>query len=248
MAITSFATTDWGLLWVWFNFFLYLLVFGFSLYANCNFNTVVVGLIYFVPLFPFGFDPENIARVVLVSIQNTVFGIIELVIFVLTVKPSDARLDSAHVKQFLGHTLPIAVALIGLSFFSRNNTVQVPHIEWWIVLTVFLLGSLFRVLAVFQLGRSGFKFDIVFREEQKLMTAKLYSLMRHPSYTAMMMVIFAYALTTHDFLAGSLGLIIAWFGFQYRIYHEEKALEQQFGEEYRVYKGRTGMWIPRRIG
>ncbi|QPJ63129.1 MAG: isoprenylcysteine carboxylmethyltransferase family protein [Candidatus Nitronauta litoralis] len=244
MDISSFSAHDLGLFWVWFNFLLYCLVFAFSLYANYNFNTVVVGLIYLVPLVPFGFDPVNLTRVILVSIQNTVFGVIELVIFVLTVKPNDARFDSAHVKQFLGHTLPIAAALIGLSYYARGNIVEVTCYEWWTILIVFLLGSLFRVLAVFQLGRSGFKFDIVFREEQKLMTGQLYSWMRHPSYTAMMVVIFSYALTTHDFLAGSFGLIVAWCGFQYRIYHEEKALKQQFGEEYRLYRGRTGMWFP----
>ncbi len=239
-------TFDLGLSWIWFNFLLFLLVFGFSLYANFNFNTIVVGLIYLAPLVPIGIDPASMGRVILVSIQNTVFGVIELVIFVLTVRAGDARFDAVHVKQFLGHTMPIAAALIGLSYFSREVRDPVMLWEWWLILTVFLLGSLFRVLAVYQLGKSGFKFDIVFREEQKLMQGKLYSLMRHPSYTAMMVVIFAYALTTHHLLAGLLGLLSAWIGFQYRIYHEEKALAEQFGQEYAMYQAKTGMWFPRR--
>ena len=63
----------------------------------------------------------------------------------------------------------------------------------------------------------------------------------------MMVVIFAYALTTHNLIAGLLGMIVAWFGFQYRIYHEEQALEQQFGNDYLDYKSSTGMWVPRRF-
>ncbi len=246
MDLAHISSLNIGLLWVWFNFALFLLVYGFSLYANLNFNTIVVGLIYLAPLVPVGLDPWNLERVILVSIQNTVFGVIELVIFVFTVQPTDARLDSAHVKQFLGHTLPIAVALIGLSYVSRASQVPVTFIEGCVILSIFIFGALFRVLAVFQLGKSGFKFDIVFREEQKLMTEKLYSKIRHPSYTAMMVVIFAYALTTHNLLIGLLGLVIGWFGFQYRIHYEERALEQQFGEDYLTYKNRTGMWLPRR--
>lgn len=246
MGFVSAVTFDIGLSWIWFNFLLFLLVFGFSLYANFNFNTIVVGLIYLAPLVPLGVDPASLGRVLLVSIQNTVFGVIELVIFVLTVRPGDAKFDAAHIKQFLGHTLPIAMALIGLSFFSRGVHDPVMLWEWWLILAVFLFGSLFRVLAVYQLGKSGFKFDIVFREEQKLMMGKLYSLMRHPSYTAMMVVIFAYALTTHNLLAGVLGLFSAWVGFQYRIFHEEKALSGRFGQEYSAYQAKTGMWLPRR--
>ncbi len=246
MEIGHFTSYDIGVFWIWFNFLLYLSAFGFSLYANYNFNTIVVGLIYLAPLIPIGIDPDNLTRMILVSIQNTVFGVIELVIFVLTVKPTDTGLDRPHIKQFLGHTLPIAGALIGLSYVSRGTSVPVTPFEWWAILTIFLLGSIFRGLAVYQLGKSGFKFDIVFREGQKLMTANLYSLMRHPSYTAMMVVIFSYALTTHNLIAGFLGMIVAWFGFQYRIYHEEQALELQFGKDYLSYKSRTGMWVPRR--
>ena len=248
MDFTVIIPQEIGTLWVGFNFALYLCVFGFSLYANLNFNTVVVGLIYLAPLAPVGLDPENLTRVVLVSVQNTVFGVIELVIFVLTVKPSDATFDREHIQQFFGHTLPIAAALIGLSWYARLSPEPVTWVEGLTVLLVFLAGAVFRVLAVYQLGTSGFKFDIVFREEQKLMTLKLYSRMRHPSYTGMMVVIAAYALTTGSFYAAALGLFSAWVGFQYRIHHEELALEKQFGEAYRQYRSATGMWWPRKQG
>ena len=102
-----------------------------------------------------------------------------------------------------------------------------------------------RVIAVCQLGAQAFKFDIVFREQQTLRTEKLYSWIRHPSYTAMMIVILAYALTTHHWLAGGFGLASAWFGFQYRIHHEEKALLEQFGDKYAEYRNKTGMWFPK---
>ena len=237
----------WAYWWILANFLIYLAVFGVALCINANFTIMMVGMIYLVPLIPIGWEPVIGPRFVMQSIHNMVFGVIELVIFVITVKPADATFDRAHVKQLLGHTLPIAVALIGLSYVSRMSDVPLGQMELTTIMTVFVAGSIMRVMAVYQLGSQAFKFDIVFREQQTLRTEKLYSWIRHPSYTAMMVVILAYALTTHHWFAGGLGLASAWFGFQYRIYHEEKALLEQFGEDYVVYRNKTGMWFPKRM-
>jgi len=237
----------WAFWWILANFLIYLTVFVVALCINYNFNIIMVGMIYLLPLIPVGWESAIGPRFVVQSIHNMVFGVIELVIFVITVKPTDAAFDRAHVKQLLGHTLPIAAALIGLSYFSRMSDVPFAKLELAIIMTVFLAGSILRVMAVYQLGPQAFKFDIVFRDQQTLRQEKLYGWIRHPSYTAMMIVILAYALTTHHWLAGGLGLASAWFGFQYRIHHEEKALLEQFGEEYVEYRSKTGMWFPKII-
>ena len=235
----------WAYWWILANLLIYLAVFGVALCINANFTIMMVGMIYLVPLIPIGWEPVIGPRFVMQSIHNMVFGVIELVIFVITVKPADATFDRAHVKQLLGHTLPIAVALIGLSYVSRMSDVPLGQFELAIIMAVFVAGSTLRVMAVYQLGSQAFKFDIVFRDQQTLRTEKLYSWIRHPSYTAMMIVILAYALTTHHWLAGGLGMALAWFGFQYRIHYEEKALQEQFGEDYVAYRSKTGMWLPK---
>jgi protein-S-isoprenylcysteine O-methyltransferase Ste14 len=237
----------WAYWWILANFLIYLAVFGVALCINTNFTIFMVGMIYLLPLIPIGWEMAIEPRFVVQSIHNMVFGVIELVIFVITVKPADATFDRAHVKQLLGHTLPIAAALIGLSYVSRMSDVPLGQMELTTIMTVFVAGSIMRVMAVYQLGSQAFKFDIVFREQQTLRTQKLYSWIRHPSYTAMMIVILAYVLTTHHWFAGGLGLASAWFGFQYRIYHEEKALLEQFGEDYVAYRNKTGMWFPKRM-
>ena len=244
----AWLVEDWAFRWILGNFLIYISVFVVALRINYNFNIVMVGMIYLLPLIPFGWGSAIGPRFVLQSTQNMVFGIIELVIFVVTVKPADATFDRAHVKQLLGHTLPIAAALIGLSYVSRMSDVPMGRYEWVVIVSVFLVGSVMRVMAVSQLGSQAFKFDIVFRDQQTLRQEKLYRWIRHPSYTAMMIVILAYALTTHHWVAGGMGLVSAWFGFQYRIYHEEKALLAQFGEEYAAYRSRTGMWFPKITG
>ena len=231
-------------LWIYSNFVLFLLAFLIALYINFNFNTVMVGLIYLLPLIPAGLEAENAVRFLIVSFQNTVFGLIELVLFVITVRSADAAFDKDHIKQLIGHTLPIAVALMGLSFVSRMTPIPVTWVELGAIMFVFFAGSIMRVIATYQMG-ARFKFDIVFREEQTLKTDQLYAYMRHPSYTAMMLVILAYAMNTHHWVIGGVGVVLGWLGFQYRIYHEENALKQQFGEEYLKYRLKAGMWLPR---
>ncbi|MFQ5671720.1 MAG: methyltransferase family protein [Nitrospinales bacterium] len=230
---------------VYGNFVFFLAAFLAALYLNLNFNTVLVGLIYLIPMTPLGLNPENAVRVHLVSFENLIYGLIELAVFVITVRKTDLTFDREHIRQLLGHTLPIAAALMGLSFVSRMTMTPVTGLELVLIGGVFLAGAGMRILAIRQLGGTGFKFDIVFRDEQKLKTDQLYGYMRHPSYTAMMLVILAYALTTHNAWAGGAGMLAAWFGFQFRVNYEEKALAERFGKEYSRYRAATGMWFPK---
>ena len=227
------------------NFFLFMFVFAICVCINFNYNAVMVGMIYLIPLVPFGLTQANALHFITVSFQNLFFGVIELVIFTITVKKSDTTFDEGHIKQLLGHVLPVTAALWGLSFVGRSATTPMTKLELiWIAL-VFLIGSLLRILAVRQIGLKAFKFDIVFRENQRLKTDQLYRWVRHPSYFAMMIVIFAYSMNTHNLIVSLLGLLSAWFGFFYRIIYEERALEVRFGEDFRRYKAKTGMWFPK---
>ncbi|MCH2390620.1 MAG: isoprenylcysteine carboxylmethyltransferase family protein [Nitrospinales bacterium] len=229
---------------IYINFFVFLAVFVVALTRNSNFNTILVGLTYLAPLFPFGINPENVERFLLVSYFNLIFGFIEIVVFVITVKPGDTPFDKEHLKQLFGHALPIVVALLGLSFLGRSTEIPVSAIELGVIIALFVFGSVMRIVAICQIGAAAFKFDIIFREKQKLKTDQLYGLMRHPSYTAMMIVVVSYAVITHSLFFGVFGVLSAWMGFQYRIYHEERGLADQFGEEYEVFRSSRGMWIP----
>ena len=228
------------------NFFIFIVIFALALTRNSNFNTILVGFTYLAPLVPFGINLGNADRFLLISYFNLIFGIIEVVVFVITVKPGDTPFNKDHIKQLLGHSLPIVIALIGLSFLGRFTEVPVSPIELSAIIVIFVFGSVMRIVAIYQIGVAAFKFDIVFREKQKLKTDQLYGLMRHPSYTAMMIVVISYALITNSLLFGILGILSAWIGFQYRIYHEERGLADQFGDEYEAFRSSTGMWIPYR--
>jgi len=158
---------------IYINFFVFLAIFIIALARNSNFNTILVGLTYLAPLFPYGLHSENVERFLLVSYFNLIFGLIEIVVFVKTVKPGDTPFDKEHLKQLFGHTLPIVIALLGLSFLGRSTEFPVSTMELGVIITLFVLGSVMRIIAICQIGAAAFKFDIVFREKQKLKTDQL---------------------------------------------------------------------------
>jgi protein-S-isoprenylcysteine O-methyltransferase Ste14 len=226
------------------NFAIYCVIFFGCLVKNFNFNIVLVGLTYLAPLIPLGMTDANIERFLIVSFCNLIFGIIEMVFFVLTERPEDIVFDRPYMQQLWGHVLPIVFALLGMSFVARATEVPIGLGEGMLIAGLFTIGSVMRIWSIAQLGVLRFKFNIAFREQQTLKTDGLHGRMRHPTYTAMMLVVLAYAVTTHSWVAGVLGAFSAWFGFQFRIHFEELALKEQFGEDYEKYRSQTPMWLP----
>ena len=226
------------------NFALYAAILLFCLFKNFNFNIILVGITYLLPLIPWWLGGAPAERILIVSYCNLIFGIIEVVFFTLTERPEDIKFNKVYLKQLCGHVLPIVAALIGLSFVSRNTLIPVGTLELSVIVILFTFGCTLRILSIAQLGIIRFKFNIAFREQQTLKTDQLHGTIRHPTYTAMMIVILSYAVTTHSWTVGIVGTLLALFGFQYRIHFEEKALKEQFGEEYETYRAKTPMWLP----
>ena len=226
------------------NFVFFSAIFLFSLFKNFNFNIVLVGITYLLPLVPFWLGSAPAERILIVSYCNLIFGIIEVVFFSLTERPEDIKFNKAYIQQLFGHVLPIVLALLGMSFISRSTLILVGPVELSIIVLLFTVGCSIRILAIAQLGVLRFKFNIAFREQQTLKTDQLHGYMRHPTYTAMMLVVLAYAVTTHSWYVGIAGILSSCFGFQFRIHFEEQALKEQFGEEYDNYRVKTPMWLP----
>ncbi len=226
------------------NFSLFAAIFLICLFRNFNFNIILVGFTYFLPLVPWWLGSGQMERILVVSFCNLIFGIIEIVFFTLTERPEDIKFNKTYLQQLFGHVLPIVAALIGMSFISRTTLIPVGTVELFVIVVLFTLGSILRIIAIAQLGVLRFKFNIAFREQQTLKTDQLHGTIRHPTYTAMMLVVLAYAVTTHSWTVGIIGILSALFGFQYRIYFEEQALKEQFGEEYEAYRAKTPMWLP----
>ena len=83
------------------NFGLFATIFLFCLARNFNFNIILVGLTYLLPLIPWWLDSAHAERMLIVSYSNLIFGIIEVAFFTLTEKPEDIKLNKLIFNNFL---------------------------------------------------------------------------------------------------------------------------------------------------
>lgn len=83
------------------------------------------------------------------------------------------------------------------------------------------------------------------RPTAELVTTGPYRWIRHSVYTVGAMFWAGIGLLTANGLLG-LWLVLGFLGVAARTPIEERALAEAFGEEYRVYKERTGRYLPRR--
>jgi protein-S-isoprenylcysteine O-methyltransferase Ste14 len=109
-------------------------------------------------------------------------------------------------------------------------------------LALFWIGSVIRLIAVFALGRR-FSGLIAIQPDHKLRTNGIYRHVRHPSYTGLLVAMIGFVLVFRS----SIGLVLNVFLFLLllnRMADEEKFLEAEFGDEYRVYRERTRRLLP----
>ena len=71
-----------------------------------------------------------------------------------------------------------------------------------------------------------------------------YKLVRHPSYTGIVLILTGLGLTLQSWEAVLLILLVFGLTFGYRIYIEEKVLISNLGDEYIEYMKRTKRIIP----
>jgi protein-S-isoprenylcysteine O-methyltransferase Ste14 len=137
--------------------------------------------------------------------------------------------------------LPRFAALGGLLLlYSLMLFPRAPADPLWdgFALGLLLAGQFLCVVALLQLGRS----LSVMPEARRLVTAGLYSRVRHPLYLAEAIATLGVLLQHRSLVA--LALIAVQFGFQlWRMREEEKVLEAAF-PEYSAYRRRTARLLP----
>jgi protein-S-isoprenylcysteine O-methyltransferase Ste14 len=72
----------------------------------------------------------------------------------------------------------------------------------------------------------------------------VFKYVRHPLYLASILFYLGLAVSTASLISLGLWVIICIF-YNYLASYEEKLLESKFGENYRIYKGNTGKWLPK---
>lgn len=82
------------------------------------------------------------------------------------------------------------------------------------------------------------------REQHRLITDGVYSQVRHPMYTALLLYAIGQALVIPNWVAGPSYLILMGTLCVFRVRGEEVMMLDEFGEEYAKYMARTKRFVP----
>ncbi len=177
-----------------------------------------------------------------------VAGEVGLVIATRTRKGSGGSVRDRGSLAVLWLTI-VASTVVGITYGEMHEPTMFGGAHWirTVSLVLLLAALAFRWTAIVTLGR-WFSVNVAIRESQALQTGGVFSIVRHPSYTGLLLTFFAIALHTRNWLAFAIVLVPCTLALIYRITIEEQALRGAFGEAYTQYAARVrcriipGIW------
>jgi protein-S-isoprenylcysteine O-methyltransferase Ste14 len=155
-------------------------------------------------------------------------------------------------NQAVGETDPsrlwmVAGSLGGIILpFALAGHGALPGPSWLPVvigLSVAWLGMAMRAWSVRTLGEF-FTVDVTVAADQRLIDDGPYALVRHPSYTGMLMAILGFGIALDSWGAVAAALLLPLAAVVNRIRHEETLLRRELGEPYEAYAERTARLVP----
>jgi protein-S-isoprenylcysteine O-methyltransferase Ste14 len=116
---------------------------------------------------------------------------------------------------------------------------------WPLVAGVSLIavGISLRAWSISTLGRL-FQYRIEVQPEHRVVTGGPYRYVRHPSYTAIALVVLGIALAAGDVTSVAAALVLCAVGLTIRIRAEERQLTDALGDQYRQFAARRKRLIP----
>ncbi|HKD81993.1 MAG TPA: isoprenylcysteine carboxylmethyltransferase family protein [Candidatus Angelobacter sp.] len=130
-----------------------------------------------------------------------------------------------------------------IAFNSHFAALAYPRFYFALGLAVMISGRLLRRHCLKMLGES-FTAVVVVRPDQQIIQRGAYRWVRHPSYTAGMILFSGTMLALANWLSVALVLAAAVLVYFYRVRIEERALIQTLGEPYRDYMQQTRRFVP----
>jgi protein-S-isoprenylcysteine O-methyltransferase Ste14 len=136
----------------------------------------------------------------------------------------------------------IQFGLFFLFLFDLLAELNLPNMLRWIGLAVAVIGLIVVILALLQLKESLSPFPTPVQVGQ-LRTNGLYSLVRHPIYTGIILTCFGFGVYSESLWRILIGLAL-WVLFHFKSSYEETLLLKKY-PDYEVYRKRTGKLFPK---
>lgn len=153
---------------------------------------------------------------------------------------------SGRDRSFVPLTLMVLGGMALAQVVARRAGLVLPGPGWWPValgVMVFAAGLALRAWAVHELGRF-FKFTVVVQQGHRVVDSGPYRLIRHPSYTGLLMIELGLGAMLGTWLSIPAAVLPPLIAFAIRLLSEERFLAQELGEPYRAYMERTDRLIP----
>src|SRR6266702_4465091 len=157
------------------------------------------------------------------------------------------RGGATRVKRDRGSgALIIFTVLVSIIFALSLGYAGVGPLPDWVFypgIFLMLLGVLVRQWAIAVLGRF-FSLTVRVAEDHRVVVRGPYRLVRHPSYTGVLITFIGLALAVQSW--GALLVLLTVFGvsYGYRMRVEERVLQSELGPDYAEYMKRTKRLVP----
>ncbi len=176
---------------------------------------------------------------------TALWGIGEILLIVLTqTRPAEGKVQDRGSQIILLAVIFISLNIDG--WMHRFFAIDMPGSYSWLrtaALGILILGLAIRATAIFTLGKA-FSTNVATRAGQGLERSGLYSLVRHPSYLGLEVILLAFAAHTRTWACFAVVLVPSTLAVLYRIHVEETALRLAFGADYEEYSRSTKRLIP----
>jgi len=118
-----------------------------------------------------------------------------------------------------------------------------PSLPVVVGVALMVAGTVLRYWSVHVLGRF-FTVTVDVGEDHELVDGGPYAMLRHPSYTGMLVVYLGIGVALDSWLSVAAVVLIPVAAVVNRIAHEERVLRQQLGGDYERYQDRTKRLVP----
>ncbi|MDR3577890.1 MAG: isoprenylcysteine carboxylmethyltransferase family protein [Anaerolineaceae bacterium] len=143
------------------------------------------------------------------------------------------------IAIFAGITISSVLEGNSRFWFPGGRTLAV----FWLGFGILLVGAALRVWAIVVLG-SSFRTTVELSTGQRVVRRGPYRLIRHPSYTGILLMCCGYGIADQNALSLIVAIGLPLLALLYRIHVEEAALAAGIGPEYQEYQRHTKKLIP----
>lgn len=135
------------------------------------------------------------------------------------------------------------ISIIVAFYFTFNNILLLPSWAFYLGIFLMILGIFIRQWSIAELGIF-FSVDVGTQKGQKVVNKGPYKLVRHPSYTGLLVTLIGIGLALQSLAAVIIIILVFSLTFGYRINVEEKLLISKLNGEYIQYMAKTKRLIP----